>query len=135
MTVGLPGAGIGGLFYLVATLTLPFRHGWRALRGKPTDVAVGDIVRAMLLALGILAGIWVAGWLLGIVMARIPFAAGGGWRAPGQPGVARNAVRFAMLLAGFATLTVVLGAVEVARLVVRRTTVAVLPPDESRTLS
>lgn len=135
MTVGLPGAGIGGLFYLLATLTLPFRHGWRAVRGLPTDVAARDIVRAMLLALGILAGIWVAGWLLGIVMVRMPAATGSGWRAPGQPGVARNAVRFAMLLAGFATLTVVLGAVEVARLVVRRGTAGVLPPDESRTLS
>ena len=131
MTVGLPGAGIGGLFYLVATLTLPFRHGWRTLRGQPTDVAVRDIVRALILALGILAGIWVAGWLLGVVMVRVPAAMGGAWHAPGQPGVARNAVRVAMLLAGFATLTVVLSAVEIARLVVQRGTLAALPPDES----
>ena len=135
MSVGLPGAGIGGLFYLVATLTLPFRHAWRLLRGQPTDVAARDIVRAVLIARGILAGIWVAGWVLGIVMVHVPAASGGGWRAPNQPGVARNAVRFAMLLAGFATLTVVLGAVEIARLVTRRATVAAMPPDESRILS
>jgi hypothetical protein len=133
MTVGLPGAGIGGLFYLVATITLPIRHAWRVLRGQPTEVEARDIVRALLLAVGILAGIWVAGWLLGIVMVRVPGASGGDWRTSGQPGVARNAVRVAMLLAGFATLTLVLGAVEVARLVVRRGTAPVMP-DESRIL-
>lgn len=40
MTAGLPGTGIGGLFYLLSALFMPIRELWRAAlgKGKPGDV-------------------------------------------------------------------------------------------------
>jgi hypothetical protein len=67
MTVGIPGAGIGGLFYLIAALLLPVRSLIRRLSG--IRVSWKEIVRQVGLALGILLGIWATGWLLGSLIA------------------------------------------------------------------
>jgi hypothetical protein len=117
MTAGIPGAGIGGLFYLINALLLPLRGLWRRARGEP--VPWSGLLRQAALAAGIVAGIWVAGWLLGF------------WLGPGRGGVssplgAAAAARTARLLgaatlvASFATLAAVLLSVQLARLVVRR---------------
>lgn len=119
MTAGLPGAGIGGLFYLASTLALPVRSAWRRLRGRPDPVTLRQLVHSLTMALGIIGGLWLAGWLLGFVvpaeMLRPPAAgvAGGGLAA-------RTVLPAATFVAGVATLSLVLVVVEVARLVVRR---------------
>lgn len=116
MTVGIPGAGIGGLFYLASALTLPFRATLRRLRGEP--VAWGPVWRQCGLAIGILIAIWAAGWLIGL------------WAGPGArillPGVGGRLVRTTAALASaaiytsLATLAAVLLVVQLARLVVRK---------------
>ena len=120
MTAGLPGAGIGGLFYLASTIALPVRSVWRRVRGRPDPVSLRQLAQSLTMALGIIAGLWVAGWLLAFVvpqdmLVRTPAAGpvGGGLTA-------RTVIPAATIAAGVATLALVLVSVEVARLVLRR---------------
>ena len=68
MTVGLPGAGIGGLFYLASTLLLPARSLVRRLRGRPDAGTWRGHALLVLLALGIIGSLWLAGWLLAFIV-------------------------------------------------------------------
>jgi hypothetical protein len=115
MTVGAPGAGIGGLFYLASAIVLPLRAGLRAVRGEP--VAWGPVARQWLLAVSVVVAIWFAGWLIGL------------WAGPelvraGGKGVAAAIMRStgimagALLYASVATLTLVLLLVQIAAFVV-----------------
>lgn len=114
MTAGLPGAGIGGLFYLASTLALPFRSAWRRLRGRPDSVTLRQLVHSLTMALGIIGGLWLAGWLLAFVVPREML------RTPATVAVggvmARTVLPAATLAAGVATLAFVLVVVEIARI-------------------
>lgn len=123
MAAGLPSAGIGGLFYLISAIALPVRSAWRRLRGVPDTMTGRDLVLHTGIAIGIVGGIWVAGWLLTLalpdhVLARGPGAVGGG-----IPIVAPSVIRAAAVAAAFLTLAMVLASVEVARLVLHRSRV------------
>lgn len=119
MAAGIPGAGIGGLFYLASTFLLPFRSVWRRLRGRPDTITVGELAWHLSIAGGIVVGIWVAGWLLvlalpgGLASRHAAGAAGGAALLGG------SVIRLAALVAGFLTLGTVLAGVEVARLLQR----------------
>jgi hypothetical protein len=65
MTAGLPGTGIGGLFYLVSALLMPFVTLVRAVRGRP--VLPGEAFRQAGTAVGILVAMWITGALLAMV--------------------------------------------------------------------
>lgn len=74
MTVGLPGTGIGGLFYLLTAWAMPFREGYRCLRGhsdpaRPTRWGLVFAMPAM--ATGVALGLWATGWLLGLGLAEL----------------------------------------------------------------
>jgi hypothetical protein len=119
MTAGVPGTGIGGLFYLTAALLLPLRGlvsrargarvSWKAIAGKAA------------LAAGVFLGIWLTGWLLGLFLApaarTMEVAAG---LRPVSLLRNENIVRWAALAGGFATLGLVLLAVQIARLLNRK---------------
>ena len=66
MTAGLPGTGIGGLFYLISALLMPFREAFRFLVGR------GDRARSQIalqqggMAVTILGAIWVTGIVMGL---------------------------------------------------------------------
>lgn len=119
MTAGVPGTGLGGLFYILAALLLPLRGAIRKLRGQ--RVAWDEVVKLTGLALGVFLGILITGWLLGLLLAptaRTLEAAAGvdaAIRAKSE-----NILRWAALVAGFVTLAFVLLAVQVARLVSRK---------------
>ncbi len=119
MTAGLPGAGIGGLFYLLGAIVLPARNGWRWMTGRRNGLRGREVAFQLILALGILAGIWATGWLLGVVLGPgiVPQTGSG---VSAGVGSAANVVRWAAFLAGFLTLGLVLGTVQVARAVVTR---------------
>ena len=87
MVAGIPGAGIGGLFYLLAAFSLPLRLVRRWWRGERRPPAGDGSWRQVGMALGIVAGIWLAGWMLGLIvvhggMGRVPSVTG----APRFPG-------------------------------------------------
>lgn len=64
MTVGIPGAGIGGLFYLASALWMPVQESWNVVRGKSTQVRRALVARQFLLACGILLAMGGTAWLI-----------------------------------------------------------------------
>lgn len=120
-SAGLPGTGIGGLFYILAALSSPLRFLWRRAGTRRGSGTRREIVEVAVIALGVIAGIWFAGWILGVVLVSYPGALSGlSPRAITSSGHAANVLRAAAIVAGIATLAFVLGAVEVARLISRR---------------
>lgn len=119
-SAGLPGTGIGGLFYLLAALSSPLRFMWRRATPQRGAATWREVMEVAAIALGVIGGIWFAGWLLGVVLAGHPGALSGLSPRTLASGQAANVVRVAALVAGIATLALVLGVVELARLVSRR---------------
>lgn len=111
MNAGLPGAGIGGLFYLASTLLLPARTLMRRLRGHSDAVTWRQHAHNVSIAIGIMAGLWTAGWLLAFVMPKEMLAV-----APGMKTsvISRTAIPLAAFGFGVGTLLAVLLMVELA---------------------
>lgn len=62
MSVGLPGSGIGGIFYLLSALWMPFDFVIRTLQGRaPRNRA---FAAQLVLALGIIAALFATGWAI-----------------------------------------------------------------------
>jgi hypothetical protein len=119
MTAGIPGAGIGGLFYLANAILLPVRGLVRRARGEV--VPWRTLLPQTGLAAGILLGIWITGWLLGAwlgpgALRRAPLLALTGSAAAHTA----RLLGAATLFASVGTLVAVLFSVQLARLVVRR---------------
>jgi tetratricopeptide (TPR) repeat protein len=126
MTVGLPGAGIGGIFYLLSALWMPF-HAAGQLLLRAAGLVAGDddrrdppwnlIWRQFATALAIIASLWLTGWALAALLISHPTALGQmqtteiGKRLP-------NVLRVGAVIVSVGTLTVVLAIVQIARLVV-----------------
>ena len=114
MTAGLPGTGIGGMFYLISALATPLREAYLRVRGRRSRgwrLVVGQTA----LAGSIIGGLWATGWLLGLALNAsrrfLPAA------ATPHPG---NLLPVAALFISAGTLVGVLLGVEVLRLWVRR---------------
>jgi tetratricopeptide (TPR) repeat protein len=125
VTAGIPGAGIGGVFYLATALLAPVWMVVCLLTGRrrtPGDWRLA--MRHCLLAMTILGVIWLTGWGLGLVLTSRPVATA----FPGAPVRAGSAqlLGTAMVYFTLATLAAVLLGVELLRLVVRRRGVAAL---------
>jgi hypothetical protein len=72
MIAGLPGTGIGGLFYLLASGWMAFRESWSKLK-KRHDLSRSKIVKGqLLLGLVIVAGMWAMGETIGRLIALLP---------------------------------------------------------------
>jgi tetratricopeptide (TPR) repeat protein len=114
VNAGLPGTGIGGIFYLASALAMPLREAYRRVRGR----AAGNwrVVAAQLaIAGGILGAMWVTGWLLGLALAAArPITALGTSLPLG------NVLRIASVALALGTLAGVLAGVELLRLWVHR---------------
>ena len=78
MTPGLPGAGIGGLFYLLAALFSPVWETVRLLRGNGAPRQWVVVLRLFALALSIVAAMWLTAWIVVAVFSLAPHADGGG---------------------------------------------------------
>src|SRR5712692_5788299 len=115
MTPGIPGTGIGGLFYLLSTAALPLREVYRRLRSGVPAARWRVIALQQLLAAGILAGMWTTGWLLGVLLStpRAHFVAG-------TATASHNVWRTATFALSFATLMLVVCTVELLGLWHRR---------------
>jgi fucose permease len=117
MTAGLPGTGVGGLFYMLSGILMPFREAYRAVRGKSDARSRRLVAYQTLMALGVVGGIWVTGWLLGLMISWAPAAAATLHGTSNAVTHASNVVRVMAFFIAFATLAVVLAAVQVARVV------------------
>lgn len=68
MTAGLPGTGIGGVFYLLSALLMPLVELVKTLRGQSSGRRWLLVIRQLALATGIVAGMWMLGILLGLLL-------------------------------------------------------------------
>jgi len=122
MTAGLPGTGIGGMFYLFSALATPLREAYLRVRGRRSR-GWKPVVAQTAIAGAILASVWATGWLLGLALnlsrRLVPTA------APLHSG---NLLPVLALLFSVGTLGVVLAGVELLRLWARR------QPDQETTI-
>lgn len=119
MTAGVPGAGIGGMFYLLMALLAPVWTAVGALTGRqPGRARWALALRHSLLSAAILAAIWLTGWGLGLLLVSKSAAS----VLPGMPSEAISArvLGVAMVYIALSTLAAVLVGVELLRLLVRR---------------
>jgi hypothetical protein len=68
MTPGMPGAGIGGIFYLLSAVLMPFRELYRTLRGRSSRARWLGVGRQVGLASMIGGSVWATGWFLGLLL-------------------------------------------------------------------
>ncbi len=72
MIAGLPGTGIGGLFYLLASGWMAFREGWSKLN-KQHDLSRSKVVKGqLLLGLVIVGAMWAMGESIGRLLSLLP---------------------------------------------------------------
>ena len=124
MTVGLPGSGIGGLFYLLSALAMPLHAASESLliaTGRRSPMLRKSppwslVWKQFAMAVGIIAGLWITGWMLAAFLVSHPAALGNaqtteiGRKLP-------NILRTGAILVSLVTLGAVLLAVQIARLV------------------
>ena len=116
MNAGLPGTGIGGIFYLASALAMPLREAYRRVRGR----AAGNrrvVAVQLATAGGILGAMWVTGRLLGLALAAARPIARLGTSLPPS-----NVLLIASVTLALGTLVGVLVGVELLRLLVHRGT-------------
>jgi hypothetical protein len=68
MTAGMPGTGIGGVFYLASALVMPFIELLRTLRGRSSKERWRLVLRQLAMSALITAGMWLIGLLLGVIV-------------------------------------------------------------------
>ena len=119
MTVGLPGVGLGGIFYLLSAALMPVRELVRAVRrDRPSRWSL--VWRQTTMVAAIVAALWLTGWLLGLLIASSPSALATSGHVALRSSTAPNVLRVSALVLSLGTLVLVLVTVQVARLFVRR---------------
>ncbi len=104
MVAGLPGTGIGGIFYILLAFTMPFVELYHLARGKSSAKRWRMILMQVCNAAGIMGGVYLTGWLLacGLNFYRAMAISNGGAGATFQP--TANIIPAASAYAAVATL-------------------------------
>lgn len=125
MAAGIPGVGVGGLFYLVCALIAPLREAYRAIGHVRTRAGEtrrhGSLwkqsFRLAAMAAAILAAMWLTGLLIGNLLRSMSEPAHtSAMRPPVRVDVSLWKINALVLSIG--TLALVLGAVQIARMTV-----------------
>jgi hypothetical protein len=117
MTPGLPGAGIGGIFYLVAALLAPLCEAVRTIRGQGSRRRWRSVLNPFLLAVSILALLWLTAWTAGVIFTSRVVTQHLGVTADG---LQTEVISRRIALSTITVLALVLASVEVLSLVVCR---------------
>jgi hypothetical protein len=123
MTVGLPGTGIGGIFYLLLAVCMPIRESVRTLKRRTNLRRWGFIILQLLFVLGVVAAMWSELWLLN----RLLIWTWGTLKVNGPLLIMEQTFRQTKLMAlasasaSFVSLTFVIAGVHVLRFFVHRT--------------
>lgn len=119
MFAGLPGVGLGGLFYVLLVCWMPVRELWRLARGRSSLARWAFVGGQVGLVAGIVAALWAEAWTIRWLIEGVETAAGqGGALAT----VAGRHLPPALAWTPFVLLLLLVGGVHLARLVVRRHT-------------
>lgn len=79
MNVGIPGIGLGGLFFLISALLMPFIELARTVRGRSSPARWRFVARQFTMAVGIIAATMTMLWLFQLaVRGALPDAESGG---------------------------------------------------------
>src|SRR5262245_16061919 len=119
MTVGIPGVGFGGIFYLIGALFMPISEAVKTVRGESNLGRWGVVATQWSLAAGILVALWGTGWVLGHVLPAAVIAtraAGPGRLVLGS----HNVLRMSAFAGSLGMLVALVVGVRVAHLVLRR---------------
>jgi hypothetical protein len=117
MSPGLPGAGIGGIFYLVAALLAPFCEAMRTIRGKGSRRQWRLVLRHFLLAVSILTMLWITAWAAGLILTSTVVTQHLGATASG---LETEVITQRIAMSTLTALALVLASVEVLRLLLIR---------------
>ena len=115
MTAGLPGTGIGGLFYLLCALWMPCRELVLTMRGRGNVKRWRAVGRQLGMAVGIIFAMWLIGWLLGLALLKV--VSNESLSQPARPGQVINILHVAPFIMSLLTLGSVLLSVRVLRVV------------------
>ena len=74
MTAGLPGTGIGGIFYLLSAFLMPFVEIVNTLRGRSSLRRWRVVAQQFGILLGIASAFWGTGWVLKASLKRLSTA-------------------------------------------------------------
>jgi hypothetical protein len=122
MSVGLPGTGIGGLFYIAGALWAPIDAALGYATGRRKEVRWPLLARQALIAVGILAALWGTGWAVGYMLTlgggTVAGTAGG--TTPAEAKAVVSVVRWAAVLGTGSLLICILLSVQVLRFTARR---------------
>jgi hypothetical protein len=72
MIAGLPGTGIGGLFYLLASGWMFARECWSGMTNRASRIPSALAKRQVLLGLSMVTGMWATGEMFGRILLQIP---------------------------------------------------------------
>lgn len=83
MVVGLPAAGISALFYLFCVLLMPVRTAWLIARGQALRPGHWRLLATQsVISLGIVAMLFLTGWMLSLVLPGPPSVTADGGSPP-----------------------------------------------------
>jgi hypothetical protein len=111
MMAGIPGSGIGGLFYLLSALWMPVKELGLTLRGRSSWLRWKLVGLMSGIAMGVVGVVWLSGWVLGLVLPASSLV-------KNMP--RNNVITMWAVYGALATLGVVLGSVHVLRWFLRR---------------
>jgi hypothetical protein len=109
---GLPGTGLGGIFYMLLVIWMGVRETWLLTRGTSTRARWMKIARFGSMAICIVSGLWLEGWLLQQGFIGLP--------DPSPDLTHAMALAPALTAAPFLILAVLLGGIHVLRLLRQR---------------
>ena len=120
---GLPGTGLGGIFYILLVSWMLLRELWRRARGKPVVRENWRAIRFLgAIAVAILAGLWIEGLMLQGWLTRQ--SAG-----PGAKAFALDALVPALAVSPFLVLALMIGVIRVSAWLTPPSGAAHGPPD------
>ena len=69
---GVPGTGLGGIFYVMLVMWMGVRESWLTLKGRTDDRRWRSVAELGWFASAIVAVFWLEGWALAAVAAAFP---------------------------------------------------------------
>jgi hypothetical protein len=115
---GLPGTGLGGIFYALLVIWMAMRETWLVAQGASSPARWERIAWFAVLLMGIVAALWIEGWLLQHLLGPLPGTAGAA-QTISRAGVAVGALVPALAVSPFVILAALIIAMHAARLVMR----------------
>ena len=115
MNIGLPGTGVGGLFYLLMALLMPLNEAMRTLQGRGCRTRWRTALRQSAIALGVISSMALTNW---VIQHLLPRHSGSAFHS--VSGEVSRAIGLTPTFWSFGTLAVLMIAVQCGRLFIGR---------------